>query len=107
MVTINEEWVEFSFFRPQAERVFVAGDFNQWREDELHMARTVKGYWLARMRLPAGEFKFRYCADGEWFTDFAAFGVEPGEFGLDSVVRVPQVPLRIAAPAAARQTAAA
>jgi len=40
------------------------------------------------MRLPAGEFKFRYCADGEWFADYAAFGVEPGRFGLDSVVRV-------------------
>jgi hypothetical protein len=53
------------------------------------MVRGAHGYWIARMRLPAGEFKFRYCADGEWFTDFAAFGVEPGRFGLDSILRVP------------------
>ena len=107
MVTMNDGWVEFSFFRPQAQRVFIAGDFNHWRKDELHMAQTAEGYWLARMQLPAGEFKFRYCADGEWFTDFAAFGVEPGVFGMDSVVRVTQLPLKIHTPAAASQTAAA
>ena len=107
MVTVKDGWVEFSFFRPNAQQVFIAGDFNQWREGELTMALATDGYWSARMRLPAGEFKFRYCADGEWFTDFAAFGVEPGRFGLDSVVRIPQVPLKIAQPAAATKTAAA
>ncbi|MFB3894042.1 MAG: isoamylase early set domain-containing protein [Phycisphaerae bacterium] len=97
MVTIKDEWVEFSFFRPQANQVHLAGDFNNWRERELPMVKTRKGYWTAKMRLPAGEFKFRYCADGEWFTDYAAFGVEPGRFGLDSVVRVPEVMLKVIA----------
>lgn len=95
MVTINEEWVEFSFFRPQASHVHLAGEFNGWRHGELPMTRAENGYWMAKMRLPAGEFKFRYCADGQWFTDFAAFGVEPGRFGLDSVVRVPRPTLRM------------
>jgi 1,4-alpha-glucan branching enzyme len=106
MVSIDGEWVEFRFFRPGANQVHLAGDFNHWRKGELPMVRDRHGYWVARMRLPAGEFKFRYCADGEWFTDYAAFGVEPGRFGLDSVVRVPQITLRIA-PVAPRITAAA
>jgi 1,4-alpha-glucan branching enzyme len=89
MVRVDGEWVEFSFFRPTARQVHLAGDFNNWRRGELPMIRGAHGYWIARMRLPAGEFKFRYCADGEWFTDFAAFGVEPGRFGLDSILRVP------------------
>ena len=89
MVTLTGEWTEFRFFRPQAGQVHLAGDFNNWREKELPMARSKEGYWVARLRLPGGTFRFRYCADGEWFTDFAAFGVEPGRFGLDSVVRVP------------------
>jgi 1,4-alpha-glucan branching enzyme len=99
MVSIDGEWVEFRFFRPGAAQVHLAGEFNHWRKGELPMVRDREGYWVARMRLPAGEFKFRYCADGEWFTDYAAFGVEPGRFGLDSIVRVPQMPLRIAPPA--------
>jgi 1,4-alpha-glucan branching enzyme len=107
MVTMNDGWVEFRFFRPQAQQVFIAGDFNQWREGELPMLRCEDGYWVGRMRLPAGEFRFRYCADGEWFTDYAAFGLEPGRFGLDSVVRVAPPTLRIVGPPVATQTAAA
>jgi len=89
MVTVDGEWVEFKFYRPQASRVSLAGDFNEWRNGELPMVKADEGYWMTKMRLPTGEFKFRYCADGEWFTDYAAFGVEPGRFGMDSVVRVP------------------
>jgi len=71
------------------------------------MVRRGDGYWIARMRLPAGEFKFRYCADGEWFTDFAAFGVEPGRFGMDSVLLVPPRTIQIPLPAVPPTAAAA
>ena len=98
MVTLDGEWVEFSFFRPQARQVFLAGEFNHWRAGDLPMLRSESGYWRARLRLPAGEFRFRYCADGAWFADFAAVGVEPGRFGMDSVVRIPnRTALRAAA----------
>ncbi len=107
MVTITDDWVEFSFYRPQAGAVHVAGDFNEWREGELAMSDNGDGYWTARLRLPAGEFRFRYCADGEWFTDYAAFGLEPGRFGLDSVVRVPARTVPMAAPAPTPAPAAA
>ena len=100
MVTVTEDWVEFLFYRPGARQVHLAGDFNNWRTGELHMVRTDDGYWKARMKLPAGEFRFRYCADGEWFADYAAFGVEPGRFGLDSILRVPSRPLAMLKPVA-------
>ena len=90
MVTVDGQWVEFKFFRPAVRQVFIAGDFNEWREGELQMAANSEGYWTAKMRLPSGVFKFRYNADGQWFTDYAAFGVEPGRFGMDSVVSVPK-----------------
>jgi 1,4-alpha-glucan branching enzyme len=88
MVQINNGWVEFWFYRPGANRVNLVGDFNHWSESSLPMVRAERGYWRARLRLPEGEFRFRYCADGQWYTDYAAFGVEPGCFGLDSLVRV-------------------
>ena len=95
MVTVTDECVEFRFFRPEAANVHLAGEFNDWRQGELSMVQSGDGHWVARMKLPAGEFRFRYCADGEWFADYAAFGVEPGRFGLDSVVRVPSRPIAI------------
>ena len=107
MVTLKDEFVEFRFFRPQATQVNLAGDFNNWRIGELPMQRGSDGYWFARMRLPAGEFKFRYCADGEWFTDYAAFGLEPGLFGLDSVVRIPRSSLKVTLPHEMPEIAAA
>ena len=95
MVTIEGSYVRFSFVSPTASDVSIAGDFNDWQTGQFGMTRQADGTWIARMRLPAGEFKFRYCADGQWYTDYAAFGVEPGRFGLDSVLRVPAPKLAI------------
>jgi 1,4-alpha-glucan branching enzyme len=106
MVTISGNTVKFMFFRPGAEQVFLAGDFNEWRQGDLAMKRTPDGYWSASVSLPAGEFKFRYLADGEWFVDYAAFGLEPGPHGPDSLVRIPDRPLKIALPSAPAETRA-
>ncbi|RPI59148.1 MAG: hypothetical protein EHM48_09335 [Planctomycetaceae bacterium] len=88
MVTVNDNVAEFSFYRPKAKHVHILGDFNGWREGELPMTRTADGNWVAKIHLPAGDFKFRYRVDGQWFIDYAAFGVECGDFGMDSIVRI-------------------
>jgi len=89
MVTVVDNYVQFRFYRPQAARVFLAGDFNNWKTNETHMVHCDDGTWIAAINLPPGSYRFRYWADGQWFCDYAAFGVEPGPFGLDSVVRIP------------------
>ena len=89
MVTVGQDMVEFEFFRPQAREVHLVGDFNGWSKGLLPMVKEPRGFWKARLRLPGGSFQFRYCADGERFTDFAAFGIEPGPYGPVSLVRVP------------------
>jgi len=88
MVRVDKDFVEFDFFRRDAEDVCIVGDFNNWRPGELRMARDGRGYWHAKLRLRPGEFHFRYLADGQWYTDYAAFGVEQGPYGLDSIVCV-------------------
>ena len=88
MVTVQGNYVQFRFFRPQARAVYLVGDFNGWADGGLPMVRSGDGYWLAVVRLPHGSYRFRYRADGEWFTDFAAFGVEYGPMGMDSIVQV-------------------
>ncbi len=99
MVTVNQDGhAIFRFFRPNVANVFVAGDFNGWRPDQLQMTSTGNGYWELKLRLSAGDHKFRYVADGLWYTDFAAFGVEPERFGLVSVLRVPEQTVRLHVP---------
>lgn len=92
MVTVKGRCVEFQFRRPSARRVYLAGDFNGWQQDQLAMKPGPDGVWRAHLRLPEGRFRFRYWADGQWFTDFAAFGVEPGPYGPVGIVYVPSGP---------------
>lgn len=88
MVTVNGSNVEFRFYRPQASQVWLVGDFSDWRDGVIPMRRLPDGYWQASLLLEPGLFRFRYQADGQWFTDYAAFGIEQGRYGPDSVIRV-------------------
>lgn len=81
--------VEFCFFRPGVSQVDLVGDFNQWRDGSTPMSPGRDGYWRVKLQLPQGKYRFRYRADGQWFTDYAAFGIEHGPYGPDSVVVVP------------------
>lgn len=89
--------VEFRFYRPRATRVFVAGTFNGWRPDASPMQRDSDGWWRATLAFAPGVHQFRYVADGHWYTDFAAQGVEHGKFGLNSLLVIPDIATRIAA----------
>ncbi len=106
MVTVTGNRAEFRFFRPQAKRVHIVGDFNGWRDGELSMTLGADGTWNAAVHLPPGDYKFRYRADGEWYIDYAAFGLEMGNFGLDSIVRIQSEQAPVAAkPEPARKPA--
>jgi 1,4-alpha-glucan branching enzyme len=74
-VSSNGE-VEFRFFRATAKEVALAGDFTQWQAKPIAMRHEGKGWWAAKVSLEPGEYRFRYLADGQWFTDFASHGVE-------------------------------
>ena len=88
MVTVQGNLARFRFFRPAAKEACLVGDFNGWRNGELPMIPNDNGYWEAIVRLPEGSHRFRYLADGQWVTDYAACGVQAGPLGLDSVVRI-------------------
>jgi len=78
--------VIFRFFRPQARKVYLVGDFNGWNRSAMPMTRCQGGEWTCRLALPEGAYQFKYLADGEWFLDYAAFGIERGAFGWNSVL---------------------
>jgi 1,4-alpha-glucan branching enzyme len=98
MVTVHGSYVQFRFYRPSAQKVYLAGEFNGWQEDQLPMVPAGNGYWLAVLRLQPGSYRFRYRADGQWFTDYAAFGIEYGPYGPEGVVRVAPRPAAVELP---------
>lgn len=94
MVTqMQDGTVMFRFLRPRACSVTLAGEFNDWNEASLVMNKNADGWWSYCLKLKPGCYRFRYLADGIWYTDYAAFGLDPGPFGMNSVIKVdpPQV----------------
>jgi hypothetical protein len=62
------------------------------------MEKGEGGWWSARLNLAPGVYQFRYQADGAWFNDYAAFGLEMGPFGWNSVVLVDEPSAALNAP---------
>ena len=85
---IRQGVIEFCFFCPSAQHVALSGDFNGWHQTSLPMIKESDGWWKYRIKLAPGYYEFRYLADGQWYTDYAAFGVNRGPYGYNSVVKV-------------------
>ncbi len=59
------------FFLPsyeEADRVYLAGSFNQWSTMQQPMEKTDSG-WVACIRLMPGRHLYKYIVDGKWITD--------------------------------------
>ena len=69
----------------------VAGDFNDWSEDQHPMKYSRKNkMWSCSVTLkPGNSYRFRYLVDGEWRNDESADAYEANPYmGEDCIVRV-------------------
>lgn len=58
--------VEFKCCAPAAERVCVAGTFNEWKPDATPLARDKEGNWRGSLPLQPGHHEFKFIVDGKW-----------------------------------------
>ena len=101
----NEGRVEFWFFRRDVNDVRVVGDFGTAAPGGITMTGGPDGWWRAQADLGAGEYRFRYMADGVWFPDYASNGIEVSKAGVDSVLVVPETKGRAARTVSTRMVA--
>lgn len=81
--------IEFKCHAPQASRVAVAGEFNDWNPAETPMHRNEHDGWAVKIPLPAGRHEYRFVVDGEWVSDPNARESVPNPFGTaNSVITV-------------------
>lgn len=75
-----------------AKKIFVVGDFNEWRENETSLKKRKDGSFSVTLELPRGRsYRFRYLLDGKrWENDWSADRYEPSGLGGEenSVVEV-------------------
>lgn len=97
MTSVNPDGsIEFRFYRPGVRDVRVVGCFNGWCTgasplSALRMRPAGDGWWVATAILPPGDHRFRYVADDQWYTDYAANGIEHGKLGINSLLYVPEL----------------
>lgn len=51
-----------------AEKVFVAGNFNAWNGGELLMEKTTDG-WILPYHIASGIYEYKFVVDGKWIVD--------------------------------------
>jgi 1,4-alpha-glucan branching enzyme len=77
--------VVFTIEAPAAERVELAGDFNDWTPEGCEKEVTGR-LWTKLVRLAPGRYRYRYIIDGEWHSDPYSPEVQPSPFGGDDSV---------------------
>lgn len=92
MIEVNQDRCEctFKFRASHAKRVYLAGDFNDW-DEKSHPMEKFGNVWKLTLKLPSGEYRFKYLVDGFWHNDLDAHKYVPNVWGSDdSVVVVPK-----------------
>ncbi len=81
--------ITFVAFYPDAGKVQLAGDFNNWLPDKNPMLKTGEGIWQISMPLPKGTYRYRFVVDGKWMQDPYNKMCEPNPYGeMNSVITV-------------------
>lgn len=60
---------QFSLYAPQANEVFLLGDFNQWDSKKHQMKKEKPGVWEKTVLLTPGTHEYKYIVDGKWQED--------------------------------------
>jgi len=82
--------VMFTLDRPEAQRVYLCGDFNAWLPRSLRMFRRgTNGQWERLVPLRPGRYQYMFIVDGEWIHDTTALENTPNDHGsLNSILEV-------------------
>ena len=80
--------MRFSIENPLANRVCLAGDFNEWDPNALTLTRNADGLWSTSLLLKPGTYEYLFVVDGIWQADPCADKVSNPYGSVNSVVYV-------------------
>ena len=60
---------EFTLLAPDAEKVFLAGDFNDWNPSQYSMRKFKNGTCKKKIMLKPGRYEYQFVVDGTWWSD--------------------------------------
>jgi chromosome partitioning protein len=84
--------IRFVTLYPRAQKVQIAGDFNNWKPQQTIMQPGKDGKWELAMELAPGKYRYRMVVDGQWQQDPYNENVELNPFGeYNSILEVKQI----------------
>jgi len=84
---LTDDGVVFALDAPEAQRVQLVGDFNEWTLDANEMTRS-GDVWYSVLKLEPGRYRYRFVVDGRWCSDPLNAEVEPSPYGGENSVCV-------------------
>ncbi|MBN1634911.1 MAG: AAA family ATPase [Deltaproteobacteria bacterium] len=82
---VTEDGVLFTYYAPQAKRVYLSADFTNWKTDKVPLFNIDgNGIWQKIVPLEPGRYEYKYYVDGHWKTDPANPNQISKEFGSNS-----------------------
>jgi len=87
---IKKSKTTFEIQAPDAQSVYLAGEFTGWEADAIKLKKGRNGSWKTTVPLPAGCHQYRFMVDGEWRDDPAATERIVNAFGTTNCVRAVQ-----------------
>ena len=85
-----DDAVMFVTLYPRAQRVQVAGDFNNWQPEKASMEKVGEnGKWQIKLPVNAGRYRYRFVVDGQWQQDPYNEKTEVNPYGeMNSILEV-------------------
>jgi 1,4-alpha-glucan branching enzyme len=80
--------IKFEFPSPEAKKVSLVGNFNDWNSQANPMKKDKKGIWNVALPLEPGRYEYRFVADGNWENDPSCSCRVANEFGGENCVRI-------------------
>ena len=89
---VQARTLRIEFQDEQAQAVFIAGTFNDWRPGATPMIHLGEGRWLKELSLAPGRYEYRLVVDEEWICDPSAVEKSSNPFGsFNAVLIVPPI----------------
>jgi 1,4-alpha-glucan branching enzyme len=79
---------EFSLHAPEAEQVYLVGDFNDWNPEQYSMRKFKTGLCTKKLKLAPGRYEYKFVVDGEWWIDPANDNRQITDMGENSIMEV-------------------
>jgi 1,4-alpha-glucan branching enzyme len=67
MAQVNR--VSLELVKPDAQKVCVAGSFNQWQPEQTPLVPVGNGRWVGDLTVQPGRYEYLFVVDGQWLPD--------------------------------------